>query len=263
MKLLAFDISTSNTGWAFLNLTKFKIGYTIQSYEYGNIQPSMTMDQCQKLYFFGNRIKELLEKFEPDEVVFEEAILVMGHGFSTARSLSRLGGVGMYFAHQFTKKEVYLYEPGKWKKQLGLSSRCHKVEVQLKIVQDMKLLSKDAYEKYINQIQDEYKKLDLSEQVTEKEQQHKVKLNELKERLKTEVVLKLNVKQVVDELKAEQKKELTALKEKLKKDKKKLTKEFDKNLVKIGTSIYSETGVNFDAADAFGVGFCVLKELGF
>jgi len=261
MKILAFDISSSNTGWAFLELKKLKVGYTISKHEYGNIQPSMTMEQCQKIYFFGNRIKELLEKFEPDEVAFEEAILVMGHGFSTARSLSRLGGVGMYFAHQFTKKEIFLYEPSKWKKQLGLNSRCHKVEVQLKIVQDMKLLSTDAYEKYTNQIQDEYKKLDLSEQVVEKEQQQKIKLNDLKEKLKTENILKLNVKQVVDELKAEQKKELTALKEKLKKDKKKLAKEFDKNLVKIGTQIYSETGVNFDAADAFGVGFCVVKEL--
>ena len=256
MKTLAFDISTNNTGWSYLNVKKLKIGYSIIEHEHGNIAPSMTMTPCMKIYFFGNRIKELLEKYNPDEVAFEEPILVMGHGFLTARSLARFNGVGMYFAHQLIKKEVYSYEPSRWKKSLGLNSTCHKTEVQLEITKQMNLLSNDAYQKFNSEIREERKKLDLSLQIETLEIEQKKEMAILKEAIKANIP-----SMSVSVFKEVQKSEMKKLKEQLKKDKKKLAKEMDKNLVKIGTAIYSETGVNFDVADAYGVNFCMLKEL--
>jgi Holliday junction resolvasome RuvABC endonuclease subunit len=253
MKTLAFDISTNNTGWSYLNIKKLKMGYSIVEHEYGNITPSMTMTPCMKIYFFGNRVKELLEKYTPDEVAFEEPILVMGHGFLTARSLSRFNGVGMFLVHQLLKKEVFSYEPSKWKKELGLNSTCHKAEVQLEISKRMNLLPSDSYKRFNDLIRDEKNKLDASSVIEKLDSKHKDDLAMVKQTAsRPQIVI----------IKQNQKIEMKHLKEQLKKDKKTLKKEIDKNLVKIGASIYSETGVNFDASDAFGVNFCMLKELG-
>lgn len=261
LKTLAFDVSANNTGWSYIDLSKKKLGYVISKFEYGNIQPSMTMDACQKLYFFGNRIKEVIEKFDPDEIAFEEPIQVMGHGFSTARILARFNGVGIYFAYQLKNKEAFLYEPSKWKKSLGLNSHCHKTEVQLEIVKRMKLLSEDKYSKYHKMIQEEYVKIDIKDEIKNLQLQHKQNEIDFKKQFSSHFS-KTELKEKILSLKLNNTIALTALKNSLKKEKKKRVVEFNKALVKIGTSIYTEAGMNFDVTDSFGINFCMLQQLG-
>jgi len=261
MKALAFDISTNNTGWSYIDLSKTNDGYRIDSFEYGNIQPSMTMDACQKIYFFGNRMKELIEKFNPDEIAFEEAILIMGHGFTTARALSRYNGVGVYFAYQLTGKEIFLYEPSHWKKQLGLDGFCQKAEVQLEVSKRLKLITPEQHTKFLQMFQEEFAKISVSDEIKQVEAEMKQKEIIFKESLvgidKGEAKLKLA------EHRVESKKELVAFKNDMKKVKKKRAAEYAKALNKIGTTLYTITGMNPDVADSFGVNFCMLQEFGF
>jgi len=259
MKTLAFDVSANNTGWSYLEFQKKKIGYAILKFEYGNIQPSMTMKACQKLYFFGNRIKEVVEKFDPDEIAFEEPIQVMGHGFSTARILARFNGVGIYFAYQLKNKEVFLYEPSKWKKSLGLNSHCHKTEVQLEITKRMKLLSEEKYLKYYEMIQKEYVKIDVKDEIKNLQLKHKQSEVDFKN---SSQLSKTEIREKIIDLKVKNTFELKELKKNLNKEKKKRVAVFSRELVKIGTSIYTESGMNFDASDSFGINFCMLTELG-
>ena len=56
MKTLAFDISSKNTGWTFLDVEDGEL----INHEYSSIIPCMTMNNCQKIYFFGNEINKII-----------------------------------------------------------------------------------------------------------------------------------------------------------------------------------------------------------
>jgi len=101
MKVLGLDTSSNSTGWALVEDNKLL--------EYGLIKPEGAMETLQRLYFFGNEIKKIIEKYEPDEITLEEIILV--HGPRTMKVLARFSGVALFQAYSYQKRDIRMYEP--------------------------------------------------------------------------------------------------------------------------------------------------------
>jgi Holliday junction resolvasome RuvABC endonuclease subunit len=260
LKTLAFDISSNNTGWSTLELNEDK---SISKFEYGNIQPSPSMSVFQRLYYFGNEVNKLIQKFKPEEIAFEESISVMGHGFTTAKVLARFSGVALYFAYQYQKKIIHLYEPTKWRKALGLSGRAHKAEVQFEIVKRLNLLNQAQINQYQKSIEEQYTIMDEAKPDPKViRSQFKIQEDELRVKIKNSSGdEKIKLKEELVILVGENKAKLKEMLDVGKKGKKALVKVFDKAMIKIGVNIFSDTGIDTNSADSFGVNFCLLREV--
>lgn len=249
MRSLAFDISSSNTGWSLFDVQDNKIGH----FEYGNIAPVATVNIFQKLFFFGKEIERVISKYTPDEIAFEESVQVISHGFKTAKVLARFSGVGLFFAFDILRKPIHLYEPTMWRKEIGLSGRAHKTEVLFFVVSQLCLLNSDQIKHYSSEITNALKITSAASNLKDSE-------NDLKNLVKKE-----QDKEVKKILQARLKKLKECNKDKLKlikSNKKEIQKNFESIMKKIGVNIYLDSGITLDIADSFGVNFCLLKELG-
>jgi len=259
MLVLGLDISSNSTGWGLIEDDKLL--------EYGLIKPEGSMETIQRLYFFGNEIKKVIEKYNPDEIAIEEIVFV--HGPRTMKILARFSGVALFQAYSYQKRDIKLYEPQVWKKKLDLKGLATKPEVQLGICKKFDLLDSDKIKKY-------EEKLILSE--TGKKQfkgETRKKLGGLnKEILDLEKIIKENKRNIkkkkkreitqeeLDNLKKDEmifndKKEELKL---MKKENNKKIKEFDMKINQISLDIYSDTGVNSDVADSIGVALACIDE---
>jgi Holliday junction resolvasome RuvABC endonuclease subunit len=259
--ILGIDISSSSTGWALLENDK-----DVVLKEYNLIKPAGSMSVSQRLYFFGNEIKKVIEKHNPTEIVIEETVLVRSPG--TMRTLASFRGVALFAAYSYQKREVTTYEPPNWKKIIGLKGMAKKPEIQLFICEKFKLLEPKKIEEYRKILIENGEKMDNFKKI--KRQNVKFLENMLAEFTKKcengDVVLKIETDLGVIEIGEEP--ELTkdgdVKKNAIKKCCKEITnkyiklvklqnREAEKKFEQVSVNIYSDTGVNDDIADAIGV----------
>jgi crossover junction endodeoxyribonuclease RuvC len=259
---MGLDISSSNTGWCIVDVEK-----EMKLVEYGLISPVGNMGVTQRLYFFGNELKKLIEKFQPNEIAVEETILVRGP--KVMRTLSRFSGVALFLAYSYQKREIQTYEPPKWKKNLSLSGFAEKAEIQLKVCEAFKLLDEQKAKIYFDLLkQIRIDKKDI-QQTTSKELktlenefrsfEKKVLLTkkELKHKKKKEIT-EQDTKNVED---LEQ--QLVVKKDELKNKKKQCSdslKDIEKRYGRISVDIYSDTGISNDIADSIGVSLNAIND---
>ena len=254
MKILGLDISSNSTGWGIIETDPLKL------LEYGLVKSDGSMGVTQRLYFFGNEIKKIIDKFQPDEIAIEETILVRGP--KIMRTLARFSGVAIYLAYCYQKHEIQMHEPSKWKKGIGLSGSAVKPEVQLKVCEKFCLLDSRKVEDYKKQLEetDQLEKSidsslskDLREKIKkldEDEKAFKIRKKEIKNKKKKEVT-EFELKELVDTpLIFEKARDVIKDKKKQINDQNKI---IDKRYHKISTDIYSDAGINNDIADAIAI----------
>ena len=235
MKTLAFDISSSITGWNVIDNDKLV--------DYGVIQPLKTMSITQRLYTFGNELEKTIDRFKPDEIVLEEVIQVQG--VSTMRTLARFNGVAIYQCYKYQKREVMLLEPTLWKKAMGLRGSASKIEIQIKVCETFKLLTKSVLNEYKENLEIIISRYNKVKEVLQDARKEVSVLNaKLKQKRPTEI----EKKQMTEELKV--------LKERIKelerKDKK-ATIIMKKEMKQQSVDIYSDSGIDDNIADSIGV----------
>jgi Holliday junction resolvasome RuvABC endonuclease subunit len=175
MKIMGLDVSSHSTGWSILESDKVDtklIGY-------GLIRSDSSMGQTQRLYFQGNELKKIIEKFCPDHIGIEETILVRGP--KIMRTLARFSGVALFQSYSYQKKEIWVFEPSMWKKFLGIGGNATKAEVQAEVCSRFNLLTSKQIESYKQVFKDiETSVADLK--VVSKQQ--KVKRKDLNKKIK-------------------------------------------------------------------------------
>jgi len=151
MKVMGLDVSSHSTGWNVVEKST-----DLKLLGYGLIQNDSLMSQTQRLYFQGNELRKIIEKFCPDEIGIEETILVRGP--KIMRTLSRFSGVAIFQAYSYQKKDVHMFEPSSWKKILGVGGNAKKAEVQLEVCSQFKLLTQKQIEIY----KEKFSKIELN-----------------------------------------------------------------------------------------------------
>jgi Holliday junction resolvasome RuvABC endonuclease subunit len=257
MRFLGLDISSTSTGWSVVDVDDTHIKKLV---EYGLICPVGGMGVTQRLYFFGNELKKIIDKFLPNEIAAEETVLVRGP--KIMRTLSRFSGVALFLAYSYQKREIPCYEPSMWKKALGIKGSAKKPEIQLKVCEAFGLMDKIKIDKYLEdlvKIETDEKQIDITiskemklvdNEVKKAEEDLKKSTREFK-RLKkkeqdTNKMLVLNAQEA----------ELLKKKDYLKAKKKQCAEAFRdivKRYEKISMDVYSDCGINADIADSLGV----------
>lgn len=250
MIYLGIDISSTSTGWAAIDDKTKKI-------DFGLIAPTGAMPTMQRLYFFGNEIKKVIDKIKPDEIAVEETILVRGP--KIMRTLARFSGVALFQAYSYQKREVATFEPQVWKKNLGLKGHATKPRIQLKICEIYDLLEKKKLAEYSAILDNLEEQLTTLKSSTRKstgviDKSINLKNEEFKKLLKQQKKKKLTdeEKSKLELMQKEVEKNLASLKDNKKvatKDIKFVIKEIDK----MSLNIYSDCGINEDIADSAGV----------
>lgn len=107
--LLSFDASTTSTGWSVFD----KRGLSA----YGVIKPDGE-DWRDRLVHQGAKIKEIIERYHPTEVVIEDVPLKL----SNPKALLILGAVQGYFIGAVASFEIPIkfVLPSEWRSPLGL-----------------------------------------------------------------------------------------------------------------------------------------------
>ena len=256
MRFLGLDISSSSTGWSIVDVDNG----SKKLVEYGLISPMGNMGVTQRLYFFGNELKKLIDKFMPNEIAVEETVLVRGP--KIMRTLSRFSGVALFLAYTFQKREIPSYEPAMWKKSLGIKGNAKKPEIQLKICEAFGLVDQVKINKYLEELAE----IEKNEKEMDSTISKELKMLE-KDIIKSELELKKNsrdfkklkkkeITQALTDALAQQEKDFLAKKEVLK-GKKKQCAEASRDIVKryekMSIDIYSDSGVNADIADSLGI----------
>jgi len=256
--ILGIDISSSSTGWALLQDAN-----TLK--EYGLIKPTGNMSVSQRLYFFGNEIKKVIDKFQPTEIVIEETVLVRGPVIM--RTLASFRGVALFQAYSYQKREVTTYTPPEWKKMIGLKGMAKKPEIQLFICEKYNLLEPKKIGEYKVILLENGEKIDnfkknrkksnifLKDMLTEFSR--KCENNEIVQKIETDLG-----DIVIDEPELTKGGEIkkNAIKKCCKEIEKKYTKlvnsqikEAEQKFNQVSTDCYSDCGIGPDVADAIGV----------
>lgn len=271
MKLLGIDISSNRSGWAVLD---YSGDDNLSLLEHGLIQPTGDMEVTQRLFFFGNEILKIINKFHPDEIVIEEIIIVHNNPL-TMRTMASFRGVAIYQAYSYQKRLVTTYVPPEWKKAIGLNGLCEKAVVQLLICKTFGLIPEAkllAYEKEKDEL------VELSKDCGVPKAQKKIDIDKvnaiLEQRIRDNIPHEFSVETSMGTVEVPSM-ELT-LKGTIKvadvnrtgkiieKRYKKLAsvneKELDKRWLKLSTDIYSDSGINNDLADAIGVAIAFVRK---
>ena len=259
MIILGLDISSSSSGWALLDNEKLV--------DYGLVKPEGAMSTTQRLYFFGNEIKKIIERCTPDEIAIEETILVRGP--KIMRVLARFSGVALFQAYSYQKRDVKTYEPQVWKKRLGLQGLAIKPVVQLFICDKFDLLSSDKIEEYKNELkQVDIDKVDLRKGSKKELKQLENEIlafdksaKEFKRMVKKKKKKEVNEEELkkIDEDVITLKEMKTNLSVKKKEVNAKI-RDIDKRIEQVSMNVYSDCGINPDIADSIGVALTCLDE---
>ena len=115
MRLLALDQASRVSGWAFFEDGELK--------EYGKIIVSDD-DIGERLYKIRSEIKNLIEKFQIDEIIFEDIQLQtnVGNNVKTFKILAEVFGVIYELATEMKIKNTAVLS-GVWKSALGIKGK--------------------------------------------------------------------------------------------------------------------------------------------
>lgn len=122
IKILAFDSSSSDTGWALLSVP-LKTDRKIKLLKFGHfkIQSSVgkkTRPIPERLVEFGENIGDLVWQHAPTYVAFEEHHI---NKIKAAKTLFKFMGVALEIAYRYTEKEVIELTPRKIRTQIGIT----------------------------------------------------------------------------------------------------------------------------------------------
>lgn len=260
---LGLDVSSASTGWCVV-----EVGNEKRLVEYGLIRPEGGMGVTQRLYFFGNELKKVIDKYQPNEIAMEETILVRGP--KIMRVLSRFSGVAIYLAYSYQKRELALYEPPAWKKSLGLSGHAKKPEIQLKVCEAFRLIDGEKvkdYQKQLDQCEEDLKNVKSNQckitktmelEVNEARKQFEKYKKDLKKKKKNERTEEDD--KLLENMENDLKTKIKTYKEQ-KKESNGATKEVEKKYEKVSLDIYSDSGINSDIADSCGIILCQLNKI--
>lgn len=114
-KLLALDQASRVSGWAFFDNGKLK--------EFGKITVSDD-DIGERLYKIRKEVQKLIEKYEIDEIVFEDIQLQnnVGNNVQTFKILAEVFGIIYELATELKIKNTAVLS-GVWKSALGIKGR--------------------------------------------------------------------------------------------------------------------------------------------
>lgn len=264
MRFLGLDISSTSTGWCVVDVNDS----TKALVEYGLICPVGGMGVTQRLYFFGNELKKIIDKFAPNQIAAEETILVRGP--KIMRTLSRFSGVALFLAYSYQKNEIPVFEPSMWKKSLCISGSAKKPEVQLKVCEAFGLIDKMKIDKYLEElreIQKDEKNIDITISKEFKLLEKDVEKSDLDFKKSSREYKRLKKKEITESMTtalSTQELELVAKKENLKIKKKQCAEAFRdivKRYEKMSIDVYSDSGVNQDVADSLGVALKAIRDV--
>lgn len=135
-KILALDISSVSTGYAFFDNT--------QLIEYDSIITSKWKRHSERLYHFEQKIDYLLQKYSPDFVIAED--IYKGRNVKTHKILSLYHGIAYKLCFNYTKDDPIVLYSGEIRSSL---SKAYNVSLKKKGVKD-KLLTFDFINKLLN-----------------------------------------------------------------------------------------------------------------
>lgn len=114
-KLLALDQSSRITGWAYFEDSVLK--------DYGKIIAE-DEDIGERLYFIRDRVKELINKYDINEVAFEDIQLQnnVGNNVQTFKILAEVFGIIYELVTELNIKHTAVLS-GTWKSTLGIKGK--------------------------------------------------------------------------------------------------------------------------------------------
>lgn len=123
MLILGLDPGTATTGYALLR----SLDDVHEVVDFGLIETDKNGTPSIRLFDIYEKMKAILEKFQPDIVVIER--LFFATNTKTAMRVGQAQGVMLFCAGQF-QKEVFEYAPGTIKKTITGDGRADKKLVQ-------------------------------------------------------------------------------------------------------------------------------------
>ena len=93
-KILSLDVSAASTGWCLMRADG--------NYEFGTIKTKPKFPLSERLTQFREELKSLLNTYEPDEVVIEDAF--SGINVKTLKILCKFAGVAEQCCFEITEK---------------------------------------------------------------------------------------------------------------------------------------------------------------
>lgn len=111
MKVLALDLSTRSTGWAFFEGTKLV--------DYGCITASST-NVCNRIDKITKALREIFDKYLPDEIIVEEVLPEdVRHNQQTFKALMYLqASIALDFNR--SDKKLNFYVSSEWRAKCGI-----------------------------------------------------------------------------------------------------------------------------------------------
>lgn len=236
MKIMGIDISSRSTGWSIIEGD--------QLLEYGKINPTgKTMTSTQKMVYFHNELERIISRQQPDEIAIEDVVQVKS--VSVTKILARFNGIALVEAYKHIQKEPTLFEPTEWKKLVTGSGNQKKADIQIFVCEKYGLLSKDKIEYYKSKINE------VRSQLNESNEDEKLNIKDLKKQLRKADNEK--AKELQQQIDFAKKQNIASRK----KNKKNVSKLFDD----ISMSIYTDSSINEDIADATGTAIALQKNL--
>lgn len=222
MRVFGIDPATT-TGWALVKDSNKLL-------DCGYIKASKDFKLISKLDYYHTEISKLVKKLKPDYVVVEDTILARS-GVNILKYLSRINGSILHSVYKsgIPEDHIILYDTRYWKANsiFGLKGNARKWNVQLAICKHFKISIDEKY----------FSKVLFCEK---EEEDKKEEIKELRKLVKKNKKLK---------------KQINIEKENLKK----LNKKNNKELMKLTTVIYKESGISTDIADAACMAICFFE----
>ena len=137
MRILGIDPGLAIIGYGILD---FK-GNSFKTVSYGQINTPAKTPISDRLEMIYSQMSELIIKFKPDDIAFEE--LFFNKNVKTAITVAQARGVEVLAARQFTRN-VYEYTPLQIKKSLVGYGRATKEQIQymVKVLLNLKEVPK-------------------------------------------------------------------------------------------------------------------------
>lgn len=135
-KVLALDLSTKRSGWAYYEAPDRKISYGVIA--------SSSADIEKRIGIMRNGIIELLKQFDVKTIIIEEVHPDETYNNHTGKVLTWLQGVIAVAVYEYDKKiNVEFIGPSSWRSKLGIQGYRIKREQQKKI--DIDYINQDGY----------------------------------------------------------------------------------------------------------------------
>ncbi len=127
MIVLGIDPGLATVGYGVLS---FENNRTLSLIDYGTIETQAGLPTPRRLSLIAQGLSELIEKYRPDAVAFEE--IFFNTNVKTAIAVAQARGAALLAAYGYTQ-ELYEYTPLQVKQAVCGYGRADKVQVQMMV----------------------------------------------------------------------------------------------------------------------------------